>query len=88
MAEAYFDNKNREACVNVRRQSKTVEAFNRLPALFGQEDVMRCFNLASIGAVKSKMFRLISDGLVSKVSDSRNTDSSMTVYRKTGKRMI
>ena len=88
MAEAYFDNKNREACVNVRRQPKTVEAFNRLPALFGQEDVMRCFNLASIGAVKSKMFRLISDGLVSKVSDSRNTDSSMTVYRKTGKRMI
>jgi hypothetical protein len=88
MAEAYFNNKNREACVNVRRQSKTVEAFNRLPALFGQEDVMRCFNLASIGAVKSKMFRLISDGLVSKVSDSRNTDSSMTVYRKTGKRMI
>ena len=88
MAEAYFDNKNREASVNVRRQSKTVEAFNRLPALFGQEDVMRCFNLASIGAVKSKMFRLISDGLVSKVSDSRNTDSSMTVYRKTGKRMI
>ena len=88
MAEAYFDNKNREACVNVRRQSKTVEAFNRLPALFGQEDVMRCFNLASIGAVKSKMFRLFSDGLVSKVSDSRNTDSSMTVYRKTGKRMI
>ncbi len=87
MAEAYFDNKNREVSANVRRQPKTVEAFNRLPALFGQEDVMRCFNLNNISLVRTKMARLMKDGLIEKVSDSRNSDSSMTVYRKTGKRI-
>ena len=87
MAEAYFDNKNREACVNVRRQSKTVEAFRRLPMLFGQEDAMRCFNLVTITSYRNKMARMMKDGLIEKVSDGRNTDSSMTVYRKTGKRI-
>ena len=87
MAEAYFDNKNREVSANVRRQPKTVEAFNRLPALFGQDDVMRCFNLNNISLVRTKMARLMKDGLIEKVSDSRNSDSSMTVYRKTGKRI-
>ena len=87
MAEAYFDNKNREACVNVRRQSKTVEAFKRLPMLFGQEDAMRCFNLVTITSYRNKMARMMKDGLIEKVSDGRNTDSSMTVYRKTGKRI-
>ena len=87
MAEAYFDNKNRDASASVRRQPKTVEAFNRLPMLFGQEDVMRCFNLNNICVVRSKMARLLKDGLVEKVSDSRNCDSSMTIYRKTGKRI-
>ncbi len=87
MAEAYFDNKNREACVNVRRQSKTIEAFRRLPMLFGQEDAMRCFNLVTITSYRNKMARMMKDGLIEKVSDGRNTDSSMTVYRKTGKRI-
>ena len=87
MAEAYFDNKNREASASVRRQSKTIESFNRLPELFGQEDVMRCFNMVSISTFHNKMARLLKDGLIEKVSDGRNSDSSMTVYRKTGKRM-
>ena len=87
MAEAYFDNKLKDACVNVRRQTKTIESFNRLPSLFGQEDVMRCFNLNNVNVVRDKLARLIKDGLVEKVSDSRNSDSTMTVYRKTGKRM-
>ena len=31
MAENYFDNKMRDASVNIRRQPKTIEAFQRLP---------------------------------------------------------
>ena len=88
LAEAYFDNKNREVSANVRRQSKTIEAFNRLPDEFTNEDVMRCFNLTTFGAAKNKMHRLSSDGLVEKVSDCRNNGTPQTVYRKTGKRMI
>ena len=46
MAEAYFENKNRDASVNVRRNQKTIECFNRLPEEFTIEDVMRCFSLS------------------------------------------
>ena len=87
MAEAYFDNKLKDASVNVRRQPKTIESFNRLPELFSQDDVMRCFNLNGYNVVRAKMSRLLKDGLVEKVSDGRNSDSTMSVYRKTGKRM-
>ena len=44
MAEAYFDNKLRDASVNVRRNQKTVDSFNRLPEEFTVDDVMRCFS--------------------------------------------
>ena len=84
MAETYFDNKNREASVNVKRQPRTVEAFNRLPDEFTNEDVMRCFNLATDGAVHSKTRRLLDDHLIEKISDSRKTGSGKTLYRKTG----
>ena len=84
MAETYFDNKNREASVNVKRQPRTVEAFNRLPDEFTPEDVMRCFNLATDGAVHSKTRRLLDDHLIEKVSDSRKSGSGKTLYRKTG----
>ena len=84
MAETYFDNKNREASVNVKRQPRTVEAFNRLPDEFTPEDVMCCFNLATDGAVHSKTRRLLDDHLIEKVSDSRKSGSGKTLYRKTG----
>ena len=84
MAETYFDNKNREASVNVKRQPRTVEAFNRLPDEFTPEDVMRCFSLATDGAVHSKTRRLLDDHLIEKVSDSRKSGSGKTLYRKTG----
>ena len=83
MAENYFDNKNRDASMNVRRQQKTIEAFNRLPETFTNEDVMRCFNLSSEGAVHSKTRRLMDDHLIMKVNDSR-TNGGKTLYRKTG----
>ena len=34
-----------------------------------------------------EIFSAMKDGLIEKVSDGRNVDSSMTVYRKTGKRI-
>ena len=88
MAENYFDNKHREAAVNVQRRQKTIEAFNRLPEEFTNEDVMRCFNLTSDGAVRSKTRRLMSDHLIEKVTDARQTGTTMSVYRKTGLLML
>ena len=64
MAEAYFDNKLKDANVNLQRKQKTLEGFSRLPEVFTSEDVMRCFNLSSDGAVRSKTRRLLSDRLL------------------------
>ena len=88
LAEAYFDNKLRDASVNVQRHQKTYEAFARLPEVFTNEDVMRCFNLGSDGAVRSKTRRLISDHLIEKVSDGRSSATGLTTFRKTGILML
>ena len=88
MAENYFDNKHREAAVNVQRRPKTIEAFNRLPEEFNNEDVMRCFNLNTDGAVRSKVRRLQQDHLIEKVDDARQSGTTKTVYRKTGVIML
>ena len=84
MAEAYFDNKLKDASVNVQRQSKTFEAFNRLPEEFTAEDIQRCFNLSSIGAARSRANRLMEDHLAEKVSDGRGTTKGLSTFRKTG----
>ena len=88
MAENYFDNKHREAAVNIQRRPKTIEAFNRLPDEFNNEDVMRCFNLNTDGAVRSKVRRLQQDRLIEKVDDARQSGTTKTVYRKTGVIML
>ena len=88
MAEAYFDNKLKDASVNVQRRSKTYEAFARLPDTFTSEDVMRCFGLTSDGAVRSKTRRLLSDHLIEKVSDGRGTTTGLSTFRKTGVQML
>ncbi len=88
MAETYFDNKNREASVNVKRQPRTIEAFNRLPDEFTNEDVMRCFNMSSDSAVRSKISRLLRDGLAEKLSDGRNYGNGKAVYHKINKCFI
>jgi len=84
LAENYFDNKLKEASVNVQRRQKTIEAFSRLPQEFTSEDVMRCFNLGSEGAARMKIKRLLKDHLIAKISDSRQTGNQMTIYSKTG----
>ena len=88
LAEAYFDNKNREASINVQRRQKTIEAFSRLPEEFTNDDVMRCFNLSSDGAIHSKVRRLLQDHLIEKVNDARQSGTKITVYRKTGVLML
>jgi hypothetical protein len=88
MAEAYFDNKLKDASVNVQRRQKTYEAFARLPETFTSEDVMRCFGLTSDGAVRSKTRRLLSDHLIEKVSDGRGTTTGLSTFRKTGVLML
>ena len=88
LAEAYFDNKLKDASVNVQRRSKTFEAFARLPETFTSEDVMRCFGLSTDGAVRSKTRRLISDHLIEKVSDGRGSSVGLSTFRKTGVQML
>ena len=82
MAEAYFDNKLKDASVNVQRKQKTFEAFARLPEEFTNEDVMRCFNLSSESSARSKTSRLMRDHLVEKVREEKGTAKAL--FRKTG----
>ena len=82
MAEAYFDNKEKDASVNVQRRQKTYDGFSRLPEEFTNEDVMRCFNLSSDSSARSKTSRLLRDHLVEKVREERGTTKAL--FRKTG----
>ena len=88
MAEAYFDNKLKDASVNVQRRQKTIEGFARLPEQFDTDDVMRCFNLSSEGAARMKIKRLLSDRLIEKTGDGRQSATSKSSYRKTGSIML
>ena len=84
MAENYFDNKLKDASVNVMRRQKTFESFYRLPDEFTCADVMRCFNLSTEGAARVKIKRLLSDHLIEKMGDGRQAGASKSSYRKTG----
>ena len=88
MAEAYFDNKLKDASVNVQRKQKTFEAFSRLPEEFTAEDIQRCFNLSSIGAARSRAKRLVDDHLIEKTGEVRDGNVYKTTYRKTGTMML
>ena len=83
MAETYFDNKQREANVKVRRNQKTLEAFNRLPQDFTNEDVMRCFNLNGDTA-RVKIHRLLRDRLIEKLGEFKENGKIKSKFRKTG----
>jgi hypothetical protein len=88
MAEAYFDNKLKDASVNVQRRQKTFEGFARLPEEFGVEDVMRCFNLTNEGAARMKLTRLLRDHLAMKTEDVKEGRVYKSRYRKTGVVML
>jgi hypothetical protein len=86
MAETYFDNKQREANVNLRRNQKTIEAFNRLPQEFTVEDVMRCFHQNG-DAVRVKIHRLLKDRMIEKLDEYKENGKTKVRYRKTGMMM-
>ncbi|MBP3780021.1 MAG: hypothetical protein J6I38_12830 [Prevotella sp.] len=88
MAEAYFDNKLKDASVNVQRRQKTIEAFQRLPEEFTTEDIQRCFNLSTIGAARSRAKRLVDDRVAEKTGEVRDGNVYKTTYRKTGVTML
>ena len=85
MAEAYFDNKLKDASVNVQRRQKTLENFGRLPDEFTIDDVVRCFNLGSAGSARKKVTRLQRDHLVEKIEEK---SSQRALFRKTGTLML
>jgi hypothetical protein len=87
MAEAYFDNKLKDASVNVQRRQKTYEGFERLPEEFTVEDVMRCFNLSSEGSARVKANRFVDDHLAEKVGVTKEGKVYKARYRKTGMMM-
>ena len=84
MAESYFDNKLRDASVNIRRQQKTIEAFRRLPDEFTTEDAMRCFSLANDVVARVKINRLVKDHLVEKAGEFVENGTTKAVFKKTG----
>ena len=83
MAEAYFDNKLKDASVNVRHQQKTLESFSRLPEEFTVEDLMKCFGV-SHSAATTRICRLTKDHLVEKIGEFVENGASKCKYRKTG----
>ena len=89
MAETYFENKNRDASVNIQRNQKTIECFNRLPEEFTVEDVMRCFSLERESSARTKITRLMADKLVDKVGDKKLQNGVVrNLYHKTGNLML
>ena len=86
MAEDYFDNRLRDATVNVQRRQKTYEGFMRLPEEFTTDDVMRCFQLSSSSSARGKISRLLRDPLIKKIREERGTQPAL--FHKTGTLML
>ena len=83
MAEAYFDNKLKDASVNVRHQQKTLKSFSRLPEEFTADDLVKCFGI-SASAATTRIYRLMKDHLVEKMGDYVENGTTKCKYRKTG----
>ena len=88
MAEAYFDNKLKDASVNIQRRQKTIDAFNRLPESFTIEDVVRCFSLNNHNSARARVFRLLKDHLAEKVDEFVENGTTKAKYKKTGVVML
>ncbi|MBO4642386.1 MAG: hypothetical protein J5661_05975, partial [Bacteroidaceae bacterium] len=88
MAENYFDNKTKEASVNVYRHQKTIDSFKRLPEEFTMEDVMRCFQMNSDASARCRIKRLMDDHLAEKAYKIKENNVCKTIYRKTDAIML
>ena len=58
-----------------------------LQAKFKIEDVIQCFALKSNASARSRVARLIKDGLVAKAEEYVENGTTKAVYKKTGKIM-
>ena len=88
MAEAYFDNKLKDASVNVQRRKKTYEGFDRLPDEFTIEDVVKSFKLNNNNAARARVLRLQKDRLVEKAGVYVDNGTTKAKYKKTGVAML
>ena len=70
--------------MNVQHHQRTIEAFNRLPEEFTNEDVMRCFNLSNENVARVRVNRLMDDHLAQKVGEKKVGRVYKGIYRKTG----
>ena len=88
LAEVYFDNKVREAAVNVQRKQKTIEDFNRLPEEFTAEEVMKCLALGNLNTARMRIKRFLKDHLVERGDGYVENGTTKARYKKTGKIML
>ena len=88
LAEKYFDDKTRDAAANVQRRAKTIEAFNRLPEEFTIDDVIQCFALKNNTSARSRVVRMMKDGLVMKADEYVENGTTKAMYKKTGTAML
>ena len=87
LAERYFDDQMRDISINAHRNSKTIEAFNRLPDEFTVEDVMQCFSIAKDNIARARISRLVKDHYVEKVGEYVENGTTKAAFQKTGRAM-
>ena len=87
LAEKYFDDQMRDISINAHRNSKTIEAFNRLPDEFTVEDVMQCFSIAKDNIARARISRLVKDHYVEKVGEYVENGTTKAAFQKTGRAM-
>ena len=84
MAEKYFDDMNNDVQITGKRhQQKSVDGYNRLPEVFTVEDVSKSFGYTNSNSINSKIRRLISDGLILKITKGENKDKFQKINRIT-----
>ena len=82
MAEKYFDDMNNDVQITGKRhQQKSVDGYNRLPEVFTVEDVSKSFGYTNSNSINSKIRRLISDGLIKKITTGENKDKYQKINR-------
>ena len=85
MAEKYFDDMNNDVQITGKRHhQKSVDGYNRLPEVFTTEDVQKCFGYDNENTIKSKIRRMLQDGVIEKLSDSKGNGS----YRKLNRMIV
>ena len=72
----------------MQRRAKTIEAFNRLPEEFTIDDVIQCFALKNNTSARSRVVRLMKDGLVMKADEYVENGTTKAMYKKTGTAML